>query len=133
MNQKLEKIDSYAISRYHSVERFNHDVLIHYMHYRVSGPDVDYYLDIPCRSNIHKILTSLFWNNNWNNEDKQSLTKDEAYALKHMFLNRKDYNLWKKIKETLYEKGIEEGKKFMINQVKVLTLGKILNEGHFSF
>jgi len=83
-------------------------------------------LEVPCRSNLHRLLTGLFYNWDWNDMEDKQVSEDEAMMLKHIFTSQKEYKLWKDAFEKLKSEGAEKAKAWLIEQTKVLALRNVI-------
>lgn len=121
--------EEYKLSRSHDLRTVPGGHEVHYMLYHVTGPDLDHYLQVPCRAKLHHALTGLFYEWKWDDESAKEITEEEAFALKHVFTSQTEYKLWKETLAKINELGADKAKEWFIDQVKVLTLRNVLRHG----
>ncbi len=133
--------DEYILKRQHyTVRRWDNTGMkfdIHYMRYFVTGSRLQaslsdkysIFLEVPCKARLHHLLTGLFYNWNWDDEGEKVISEEEAYILKHVFNNQQEYSLWKKTIEKLKEEEVEKAKEWFFNQIKMMTMKKMVSGG----
>jgi len=81
---------------------------------------------VPCRANLHKMLTLLYFNGDFKTEKMiiTEITEKDYKALKYVFNHKRLHKVWRKILKTIEEKGVEEGLKSLHERVLFLKLLK---------
>jgi len=119
-------MEEYRLSRHHSLEKLRMDVEVHYMHYYLTGPDVNASLSTPCRSKLHHLLTGLFYGFKWNDENERIVTEDDAKILEYCFKAQQEYSLWKKVMKEIKDNGPDAGKLVFLDQIKLLAIRDVM-------
>lgn len=123
-----KKITKYHLSREATLRTVPGGFEVHYMRYEVKSDDgqLSALLFVPCRSRLHHSLTGLFYNWDWKDERSKEVTFEEAMMLKHIFDSQGEYKLWKQTLEKINKEGVAKAKQWLIDQIKVLTLRKVM-------
>ena len=78
---------------------------------------------LPCRANLHKVLTLLFLDGDFKDEPTVKLvTEEECRLIKIIMRNRQEYSLWRKVREVLEKEGKERALELLRAKVPVLAL-----------
>ena len=102
----------------------------HYMAYVVYlGEDEKSYLDVPCRSKLHHVLTGLFYNWSWQDVRSVNIDIETAHILKYVFSSQKKYPLWGRIMAVIQKDGKEAGLALLKDRMKVLAMTRVVT-GH---
>ena len=106
---------------------------IHYVEYLImeqvapqARQGLTYRLNLPCRSNLHRLLTGLFYNWDWDDMEDKQVSEDEAMMLKHIFSSQTEYKLWKTAFGKLKSEGTDKAKEWLIDQTKVLAMRNVM-------
>ena len=110
-----------------SEERWVPGATVHYMCYTIRTDSETHCLDVPCRSRLHHLITGLFYNFDWHDEEKKEITEDDFFILKHIFTSQREYNLWKKAMKVLKDEGMERAKQVLTEKIQLLTLRKVMS------
>ena len=81
-------------------------------------------LFVPCRANLHKLLTILYFNGDFKTDEQlvRRISDNDYKYLKIIFNHQSEYRIWKKALKILQEKGKEEVYKFLEEQVALIKL-----------
>jgi len=80
---------------------------------------------LPCRSRLYKILVHLYFNSKFSQDEAfVSISDEEFHFIKVALENRKKYQFWKKLLNTLAEKGTEEARRIFEDKMKVFALAQ---------
>lgn len=123
----------YQITRQVNLRRVPGGHEVHYAEFSIqtleSGEDTPkeyHFLDVPCRSRLNHLLTGLFFNFKWDENQPAEITEEEYQMLKHLFTSQKEYKLWKTAMEKIDKEGVKAAKQWLVDQVKVLAVRNLL-------
>jgi len=86
-------------------------------------------LNVPCRSNLYKLLAGLLFEKEWNFQGDKEVPEKHVKVLQIMFENKKDYEFWRKGVDILHSEGKEKTWEWIHEQIPLLKLRNKL-EGH---
>lgn len=121
------QVTKYSLSRLVREVHLPRGILAHWATYTLFFDNrTEHYLNVPCKSNLNYLLTGIFFGFDWNRQDTVEISEEDAMMLKHIFESQKEYKLYKDTMKVISEKGREEGRKWLIEQTKVLALRNVI-------
>jgi len=81
-------------------------------------------LYVPCRANLHKLLTILYFNGDFKTNELlvRRISEDDYKYLKIIFRHQSEYRIWKKALKILNEEGKEKVYEFIEEQMALIKL-----------
>jgi len=81
-------------------------------------------LIIPCRANLHKLLTYLYFEGDFKTENilVRKVSEEDFKYLRVIFNHQEDYRIWKKLLKVYQEKGKERTFEELSRQVALIKL-----------
>jgi len=81
-------------------------------------------LYVPCRANLHKLLTILYFNGDFKTNDLlvRRISEDDYKYLKIIFRHQSEYRIWKKALKILNEEDKEKVYEFIEEQMALIKL-----------
>ena len=81
-------------------------------------------LIIPCRANLHKLLTYLYFEGDFKTENVlvRKVSEEDIKYLKIIFNHQEDYRIWKKLLKVYQEEGKERTFEELSRQVALIKL-----------
>lgn len=98
---------------------------VHWGYFTVRKGNKNVYLrfNVPCRSNLYRLVTHFFFRSSFSQDDAWTSISEEDFAiLKNISKHRKDYSVWKKCTGILSEKGKEEAYKFFKEKAQLFGM-----------
>ena len=81
-------------------------------------------LFVPCRANLHKLLTLLYFNGDFKTNELlvRKISENDYKYLKIIFRHQEEYRVWRKALKIFFEEGKEKVYEFIEEQMALIKL-----------